>query len=339
MPILGIESSCDETAAAVIESGRILSSLIATQHDVHERFGGVVPELASRRHMENIVPLIRNALSNAKTSLNKLNGIAVTCAPGLLGSLLVGIAVAKGIAYANNLPIIGVNHLEGHLNAASIEFGEIPLPYVGLVVSGGHTSLYLVKKFGDYTLLGATRDDAAGEAFDKVAKLLHLGYPGGPAIDKAAKNGNAKAFKFTKPKFASDNTLDFSFSGIKTAILLLHRKEMERATTRVAPTFIADLAASFQETVVSILVSRLLEAAKRHSAKAVVLAGGVAANSRLREYLKSEAANSGIISFIPSMSLCTDNAAMIAYVGEKRLKLGERSDLKLNAVANQEIGI
>lgn len=336
MQILGIESSCDETAAAVVKEGKILSSLVATQHDVHARFGGVVPELASRRHMENIVPLINGALDKARISLNDIDGVAVTCAPGLLGSLLVGIAAAKGIAYSRDLPLIGVNHLEGHLNAAALESHEIPLPYAGLVVSGGHTSLYLVSSFGSYKLIGATRDDAAGEAFDKVAKLLSLGFPGGPAIDCAAESGNPRAFRFTAPKFSSDDCMDFSFSGIKTAVLLLHRKELERGA--VGKNFIADIAASFQESVVQILVQRLLDAAKASKAKAVVLAGGVAANRRLRNALKERAAEVQINCFIPSMPLCTDNAAMIAHVGAKRLANGERSDFTLNAAANQEIG-
>lgn len=337
MQILGIESSCDETAAAVVRDGKVLSSFVATQYDVHARFGGVVPELASRRHMENIVPLISGALEKAETSLDGIDGVAVTCAPGLLGSLLVGIAAAKGIAYSRGLPLIGVNHLEGHLNAAELESPGIPLPYVGLVVSGGHTSLYLVSSFGNYRLIGATRDDAAGEAFDKVAKLLSLGFPGGPAIDRAAKNGNPKAFRFTAPKFSSEDCMDFSFSGIKTAVLLLHKKEASRGA--VGKNFIEDIAASFQESVVQTLVQRLILAANANGARAAVLSGGVAANSRLRETLKARAAEVNLLCHIPSMPLCTDNAAMIAYVGGRRLAIGERSDFTLNAVANQEIGI
>lgn len=337
MLVLGIESSCDETSAAVVGEGRILSNLVATQHDVHERFGGVVPELASRRHIENIVPLIRGALSEAKVTIRDIGGVAATNAPGLLGSLLVGLAAAKGIAFAEGLPLIGVNHLEGHLNAASLEFGQIPLPYAGLVVSGGHTSLYLVRGFGDYKLLGATRDDAAGEAFDKAAKLLGLGYPGGPAIDRAAECGDPKAFRFTKPKFSEGNSLDFSFSGIKTAVLLLHRKEAERG--KPSDSFVSDLAASFQNSVVDVLVDKLIDAARRNDARAVVLAGGVAANRRLRESLKEKAAAVRLQNFIPAMSLCTDNAAMIAHVGELKFARGERSDMTLNAVANQEIGV
>jgi N6-L-threonylcarbamoyladenine synthase len=337
MRILGIESSCDETACAVVSGNKVLSNLIATQHDVHAKYGGVVPELASRRHMESIAPLIRGALEEAHLELGDIEGVAVTCAPGLLGSLLVGLSAGKSLAYARRIPFIGVNHLEGHLNAAALEFGDIPLPFVGLVVSGGHTSLYLVKGFGDYRLLGATRDDAAGEAFDKVAKLLGLGYPGGPAIDRASQRGDPKAIRFTRPRFNQEDSLDFSFSGIKTACLL--KKREAETQGKLCDAFIADIAASFQETVVHILVDRLIEAAGRTGARAVVLAGGVAANRRLRVLLQESAAQAGMTAFIPNAKLCTDNAAMIAYVGGKRLERGELSPLTLNATANQEIGV
>lgn len=344
MLVLGIESSCDETAASVVRDGRMLSSLVATQHDVHERFGGVVPELASRRHMENIVPLVQGALEKAGVTLDDIEGVAVTCAPGLVGSLLVGISMAKGIAYAKDIPLIGVNHLEGHLNAAFMEHGDVPTPYIGLVVSGGHTSLYLVSGFGRYELLGATRDDAAGEAFDKVAKLLGLGYPGGPAIDKAAVNGNPKAFQFSKPKFSNRvmkgikaREFDFSFSGIKTAVLNIYRKNEKDG--KISDELTHDIAASFQESASKILTDRLIDAAKKNAAKAVVLAGGVAANKRLRAMLTQRCKPAGITPYIPSMHLCTDNAGMIAFVGEKHLSAGKRSDLTLNATANQEIGI
>jgi len=344
MIILGIESSCDETAVAILDSGKTLESLVATQHDVHERYGGVVPELASRRHMENIVPLVRGCLEGARLTLYAIDGVAVTYAPGLVGSLLVGLAMAKGLAYSKNLPLVGVNHLEGHLNAASLEFGNVPLPHIGLVVSGGHTSLYLVRGFGKYELLGATRDDAAGEAFDKVAKLVGLGYPGGPAIDATAENGNPKAFTFTKPKFSNRVTkgmtarpFDFSFSGIKTAVLHIYRNAEKDG--KVSAGMVSDLAASFQESVAQILVRKLIDAAREHKAKAVVLAGGVAANRRLRALLREMADDAKLACFIPSTELCTDNAAMIAYVGANRLELGEKSDFTLNAVANCEIGI
>ncbi|MFH1829261.1 MAG: tRNA (adenosine(37)-N6)-threonylcarbamoyltransferase complex transferase subunit TsaD [Pseudomonadota bacterium] len=337
MRILGIESSCDETACSVVSGHEVMSNLVATQHDVHERYGGVVPELASRRHLENITPLITGALDAADLSLDDIDGIAVTFAPGLLGSLLVGLSAAKSIAFARKLPFIGVNHLEGHLNAALLEYEKIPLPYVGLVVSGGHTSLYLVKEFDNYKLLGATRDDAAGEAFDKVAKLLELGYPGGPAIDEVSIKGDPKAFRFTRPKFDKEDTLDFSFSGIKTACLLKHRDA--KTKNKINEQFTADLAASFQEASVDFLVDRLIEAAQRYDAKALVLAGGVAVNRRLRSLLKQRAEEAGLACFIPPTWLCTDNAAMIAYVGSRHLEAGRHSDFTLNAVANQEIGI
>jgi N6-L-threonylcarbamoyladenine synthase len=344
MLILGIESSCDETATAVISEGKVLSDLVATQHDVHERFGGVVPELASRRHMENIVPLILGALDKAKVKIEDIEGVAVTYAPGLVGSLLVGISAAKGVSYARGIPFVGVNHLEGHLNAATLEFGEIPLPYVGLVVSGGHTSLYLVEGFGKYRLLGATRDDAAGEAFDKVAKLISLGYPGGPAIEKASRGGDPKAFSFSSPKFSSRamkgtkmRDFDFSFSGIKTAVLHIFKKNATDG--KISGALSSDLAASFQESVAQILVSRLLAAAKACGASAVVLSGGVAANRRLREVLAQRAGEQSIGPFIPAMRFCTDNAAMIAFVGERYLAAGRKSGLDLAAVANMEIGI
>lgn len=334
--ILGIESSCDETAVAILDKKKILASAVASQDDVHARFGGVVPELASRRHLEMVVPLLKSALEESKIRLNDIEGIAVTNAPGLVGSLLVGLSAAKGISYALKKPMVGVNHLEGHLNAAHLEYDDVPYPHVGLVVSGGHTSLYLVRAFGDYELLGATRDDAAGEAYDKVAKLMELGYPGGPIVDKLAHQGDAKAFKFTVPKFEQD-TLDFSFSGIKTAVLIKHREASKK--NGVDDRFIKDLSAAFQFTVVKILCDRLFEAAMKCKAKAVVVSGGVAANKGLREELKRRSEKLKIPCYIPSIRFCTDNAAMIAYVGARYLEQGKTSDMTLNAIANQEIGI
>lgn len=337
MIILGIESSCDETSAAVLNGRRVLSNIVATQHDVHEKYGGVVPELASRRHLENIGAVIKAALDEAGLAFKDINAVAATCAPGLLGSLFVGLSAGKAVSHSLGIPFIGVNHLEGHLLAAELEFGEIALPYVGLVVSGGHTSLYLVKKFGDYKLLGATRDDAAGEAFDKVAKLLGLGYPGGPAIDAVSVKGDPNKFKFTRPKFHDGNTFDFSFSGIKTAVLNIYKQQTAHGTAN--DSFIFDLAASFQNAVVEILVERHIAAAKSVNAKTVVLAGGVAANKLLRERLVAAAKSNGINCFIPSMKFCTDNAAMIAFAGQRRLERGESSPYSLTAVANQEIGV
>lgn len=337
MFILGIESSCDETAFAVLKTPRtLLSSVIASQNEIHERFGGVVPELASRRHMEMIVPLFNLALEKAGMRFEEIDGVAVTRAPGLMGALLVGLSFAKAVSYASNKPIIGVNHLEGHLNAAFIEHENISYPHIGLVVSGGHTSLYLVKGFGKYKLLGATRDDAAGEAFDKVAKLLGLGYPGGPIIDKTAKEGNSKAFKFTRPKLNSGSIfevgeLDFSFSGLKTAVMLEFKRNLHISKK--------DMAASFQGMVVNILTTQIIKACRKYNCKAAVISGGVAANSELREKLKRAGEEEGIEVFLPSMKFCTDNAAMVAYIGGRYLEMGKNDGPELSATANEEIGV
>lgn len=334
--VLGIETSCDETAVAILNNNDIIASVVASQDDVHARYGGVVPELASRRHLEMMVPLLHAALDKSKIDMSTIDGIAVTNAPGLVVSLLVGISAAKGIAYSLEKPIIGINHLEGHLNAVHLEYNDVPYPHVGLVVSGGHTSLYLVKNFGDYELLGATRDDAAGEAYDKVAKLMELGYPGGPIIDRLAHEGDAKAIKFTVPKFEQE-TLDFSFSGIKTAVLLKYREALKK--NEANEKFIRDIAAGFQHTVVKFLCDRVFETAAKYSARAVVISGGVAANRGLREELKRRSEELKVQCYIPSEKLCTDNAAMIAYVGRRYLEQGKTSNMMLNAVANKEIGI
>ena len=337
MITLGIETSCDETSASVVHNGKLLANIVASQDDVHARFGGVVPELASRRHIDVIIEIIHSALAEANITIDDLEAIAVTKAPGLVGSLLVGISAAKGIALARNLPIIGVNHLEAHLNAHFLEHDDFPESFVALVVSGGHTSLYQVKSFGNYKLIGATRDDAAGEAFDKVAKLLELGYPGGPLIDKLATKGNTKAFSFTKPRFADETENDFSFSGFKTAALLKYQKAEKE--NKLDYKFKADLAASFQSAVVELLVERLINTAKKLNAAGVVISGGVAANRHLRNRAQAEAEKANLRFAVQSAKLCTDNAGMIAYVGERYLKLGKRSDLTLNAIANQEIGV
>jgi N6-L-threonylcarbamoyladenine synthase len=337
MKILGIESSCDETAVSVVEGKKILSNVVASQNEIHSKYGGIVPELASRQHVEAIVPLLAEAIESSGVKLKELDGIAVTRSPGLIGALLVGLSTAKAMAYSLGLPFIGVNHLEGHINAAHLSESEIPYPHIGLIVSGGHTSLYLVKSFGHYQLLGATRDDAAGEAFDKVARLLNLGYPGGPLIDKLAPKGDPDAIKLKQPRFSNCAEFDFSFSGVKTAIMLEYKRLKENG--EIAERDVLNLVASFQKTIVDSLVNNICEAAKKYYCTNVVVSGGVAANSALRTRLKSVEAKENLTTFIPPMSLCTDNAAMIAYVGAKRLEMGERDDLDLNAVAVEEIGI
>ena len=329
MVVLGIESSCDETAAAVVVDGRkILSNVIRSQFEVHGRFGGVVPELASRRHVESIVPVVEEALNAADLRLDDIEGIAVTQGPGLVGSLLVGLSAAKAIAYVKNIPLIGVRHLEGHIAAIFLEESDLDFPFVALVVSGGHTSLYLVRNKDDYRLLGETVDDAAGEAFDKVGKLLNLSYPGGIAIDQLAKEGNPGAIDFPRA-FLSRTSLDFSFSGIKTAV----SNYVKARTQESIADEINDIAASFQEAIVDVLVIKTIRAAVNHDVERVVLAGGVACNSRLRTRLKKVAEESGLRVYIPSPILCTDNAAMIAVVGNYYLTRGARPPLDLNAVS------
>ena len=327
MIVLGIETSCDETAAAVVDGGRkILSSVVASQDAIHGPYGGVVPELASRRHLEVIVPVVTEALSRAGMPLDDLDGIAVTNGPGLVGSLLVGCSMAKSIAYARNIPLVGVNHLEGHIYAAFFENPTLAFPFVALVVSGGHTALYLARAAGQYERIGQTRDDAAGEAFDKVAKLLGLGYPGGPIIERVARQGNPRAILFPTAQM-SDGAPDFSFSGIKTAVSLYARRNAPLGEAQVA-----DVAASFQARVVTALVRKAVRAASRLSVPRLVLTGGVAANGALREALARECAERGWELSVPSRGLCTDNAAMIAAAGHDRLAAGERAALDLNAV-------
>lgn len=327
MIVLGIETSCDETAAAVTDGGRrMLGSVVASQDAVHAPYGGVVPELASRRHLEVILPVVRLALERAHLGLPDLDGIAVTQGPGLVGSLLVGCAVAKSLAYARGLPLVGVNHLEGHIHAAFLEHPDLAPPFLALVVSGGHTALYLASAERRYERIGQTRDDAAGEAFDKVAKLLGLGYPGGPAIERAAREGDPKAIAFPTAQM-SDGAPDFSFSGIKTAVSLHVRRR-----GRLAPAEVADVAASFQATAVKMLVRRTVRAALRRGVRSLVLTGGVAANTLLRTALQAECDERGWQLAIPARTLCTDNAAMIAAAGHDRLAAGERAPLTMNAV-------
>jgi N6-L-threonylcarbamoyladenine synthase len=327
MIVLGIETSCDETAAAVLEGGRkVLASIVASQDEVHAPYGGVVPELASRRHLEVVGPVVRRALDAAGLGLEHIEGIAVTQGPGLVGSLLIGCSFAKALAYARALPLVGVNHLEGHIYAAFLEAQPPTYPFLALVVSGGHTALYLALEGGRYERIGQTRDDAAGEAFDKVAKLLRLGYPGGPLIERVAAGGDPRAITFPTAQM-SDGASDFSFSGIKTAVSLHVRRAAPLAAGQVA-----DIAASFQAAVVRALVRETVRAARQIGAHRLVLTGGVAANTALRESLRRECEERSWELFIPSRRLCTDNAAMIAAAGHDRLEAGERASLTMNAV-------
>jgi N6-L-threonylcarbamoyladenine synthase len=321
--VLGIESSCDETAAAVIKGGRtVLSSTVASQIAIHKEFGGVVPELASRKHVENIIPVIMEALGKADVELTDIEGVAVTKGPGLVGCLMVGVSTAKAIAFSLGVPLIGIDHLEAHLAAAYLEH-DVPFPFIGLVVSGGHTSLYLVKSRTEFELLGKTRDDAAGEAFDKAAKLLGLSYPGGVEIDRIAKQGNRDAIPFPRP-FKTSSSFDFSFSGIKTSLVYYLKKNPDPDEEQLK-----NICASYQEAIVETLVEKTLAAARKNAVEAVVIAGGVACNSRLRALAKERFEEEEISLFIPSPKYCTDNAAMIGALGFCRLKVGESSELSL----------
>jgi N6-L-threonylcarbamoyladenine synthase len=327
MIVLGIETSCDETAAAVLEDGRVLrSSIIASQVDLHRIYGGVVPEIASRKHMEMIVPVIYEAMSAARITLQDVGGIAVTRGPGLVGALLVGLSVAKSIAFALNIPFVGVNHLNGHVASIFLTEKKPDFPFVALVVSGGHTNIYFVKDLNHFTLLGQTRDDAAGEAFDKAAKLLDMGYPGGAVIDRLAKQGNRELIQFPR---AMKDSLDFSFSGLKTSLLVLLKKRGCPFTEAELP----DVAASYQEAIVDVLFEKTLRAAELSSVSQIVVCGGVAANGRLRERFFAESRSRGMEAYIPPPVLCTDNAAMIAVVGDYLLNAGFRDSLDLNAVS------
>lgn len=332
MYILGIETSCDETAAAVLQDGKLLrSNVIASQVDLHKIYGGVVPEIASRKHMEMIIPVICEALNGASVTLNDIEGIAVTRGPGLVGSLLVGLSAAKALAFALNIPFVGVNHVEGHVAAVFLGDEYPEFPFIALVVSGGHTNIYLMKDFQDFTVLGQTRDDAAGEAFDKAAKLLNIGYPGGVIIDRLAKDGNRKCIEFPR---AMRDSLDFSFSGLKTSLLV----HIKRRACPFTEDELPDVAASYQEAIIDVLAEKTLRAAEIHSISRIVVCGGVAANSRLRERFTDECMARGIQVYIPSPVLCTDNAAMIAVVGEHLLTRGVEDSLDLNAVSRWPLG-
>jgi N6-L-threonylcarbamoyladenine synthase len=325
MKILGIETSCDETAAAVVQDGTtILSNQIISQVEIHARYGGIVPEVASRQHILSIIPIVERAIAEAKVKWSDINGIAVTNGPGLAGSLLIGTNMAKAISFGKKIPLTGVNHLEGHMYANWLTGNTPVFPLVCLIVSGGHSDLVLMRNHGDYTILGRTRDDAAGEGFDKAARILNLGYPGGPAIDRAAQQGIAN---IRLPRAWLKGTHDFSFSGLKTALLQMFEKgEIKN---------VADAAASFQEAVVDVLVAKTIEAAKEYRVSQILLAGGVASNKLLRKWL---AEKSSIPVLIPPPILCTDNAAMIASCGYYRFQAGKTAGIDLDVIAGLKLG-
>jgi len=325
--ILGIETSCDETAVSLVRNGEeILSNLVASQIDLHKEFGGVVPELASRKHIESMNSMVESALNEAKVNLDNIAACAVTYGPGLVGSLLIGISFAKGLVYSKGIPLIGINHLEGHIYAAYLENPQLSLPAIALVVSGGHTELIQVNEWERYELLGRTIDDAVGEAFDKAAKLFRLGYPGGQIIDNLAKKGNPKAVEFPRALWRRHG-FDFSLSGLKTSLVNLWKLKGETFS-------IEDLAASFQEAIIDVLVDKTVSATKEHQIKNIILCGGVAANSRLKERLISQAQKEEMTVFYPSSKLCTDNAAMIAGLGYVKYQKHQFASLSLNANPN-----
>lgn len=328
MLILGIDTSCDDTAAAIVEDGcRIVSNIVSSQNEIHTKYGGIVPELASRKHIEMIWPVVKEAMEEGGVGFKDISAIAVSHGPGLIGSLLVGVCFAKSISYAQNIPMVAVNHLEGHMLSIFLETSP-GFPYIGLVVSGGHTSIYLAEDYGKYTEIGRTRDDAAGEAYDKVAKLLGFGYPGGPIIDKLASEGDPEAIKFPRAKLKGGH--DFSFSGLKTAVLNYSRKYPDAKKE--------DIASGFQAAVVDVLVNRVLEVAEERGVKEVVLSGGVAANSFLRESMTKKCNEKSIKVFLPSLHLCTDNGAMVAAAGYHLFNKGKVADYALNPKAYLPLG-
>ena len=332
--ILAIESSCDETAAAVVKNGReVLSNVISSQIALHTLYGGVVPEIASRKHIEKINQVIESALSESGMLLGQMDAVAVTYGPGLVGALLVGVAEAKAIAYVKGIPLIGVHHIEGHIAANYIENFDLEPPFICLIVSGGHTHLVVVKDYGQFDIIGRTRDDAAGEAYDKVARAIGLGYPGGPKIEQLAKKGNRKAIVFPRAK-VEGAPYDFSFSGVKSAVLnhLNHAKMMGEEVNQ------ADIAASFQEAVVDVLVTKAILAAKEYGYKRLAVAGGVASNAALRDALQAACTKEDIQFYYPSPVFCTDNAAMIGVAGYYEFRKGMRHGLDLNAVPNLKLG-
>ena len=332
--ILAIESSCDETAAAVVVNGReVLSNVISSQIDIHTKFGGVVPEVASRKHIEAINIVVSQALEEAGVTLDDIDAVGVTYGPGLVGALLVGLQYAKGLAYSLNVPLIGVNHIEGHICANFIQHKDLKPPFVCLVVSGGHTFIVHMKDYGEFEIIGETRDDAAGEAFDKVARAIGLGYPGGPKIDKISKQGNENAMKVPKANF-HDNSLDFSFSGVKSAVLnYINKMNMTGEEINTA-----DVAASFQKAVVDVLTENVIKTCTRRDVHKIAIAGGVASNSKLRESLTEAGKKRGIEVLFPAPILCTDNAAMIGSAAYFELLKGNVAPLDINAKPNLRLG-
>ena len=334
MKILGIESSCDETAAAVVENGRtVLSNIIATSLEEHKLYGGVVPEIASRKHIEKINQVVEAALKEADVTLDDIDAIGVTYGPGLVGALLVGVAEAKAIAYAKKKPLVGVHHIEGHVSANYIEHPDLEPPFLCEIISGGHTHLVIVKDYGSFEILGRTRDDAAGEAFDKVARAIGLGYPGGPKIDKLAKEGNPHAIDFPRAHM-EDAPYDFSFSGVKSAVL----NHLNKCRMTGEPIVEADIAASFQQAVVDVLVDNAIRAAKDYHMDRLAIAGGVASNGALRAAMEAACEKEGIRFYRPSPIFCTDNAAMIGVAAYYEYRKGTRHGWDLNAVPNLKLG-
>jgi N6-L-threonylcarbamoyladenine synthase len=335
MRVLGIESSCDDTAAAVLEDGTVRSNIISSQHELHDEYGGVVPELASRDHQRLIVPVVQAALDDADTALDDLDAVAVTRGPGLPGSLLVGLSFGKALARTHDLPLIGVNHLEGHLYSVDLEPPSPPRPYLCLVVSGGHTEMVHVDADFDYSVLGRTRDDAAGEAFDKVAQLFGLGYPGGPAIDRLAADGDPAFHDF--PRSRLDN-FDFSFSGLKTSVLYYLRDRSDAEREQLLDEHRADLCASVQTAIVDVLVDAVRQAVAETNAEHVAVVGGVAANRELRDRVEDASMEEGFDLYVPDLSYCMDNAAMIAKAGALHLENGERHSSTLDVVPQLQLG-